>query len=382
VASLSIGVGSGIVLLMIAVEDVLLPAHERTPRRVFRAGPARERIDAVARLRDALSRPPLAIVAAFSLKTNPRAELLAMARARGFFAETISPDELRWAAEAGFGPERLIYNGPHPLLERVGDEPLELVFADSLEAFARNREIGVARVHGVRLRPSMLDSRFGITVDDGAALHAAVAAVSADTPIGVSFHARREDFRGAGWRDVAADVLERAVALELRTGRRVVAFDVGGGWTPEEFDATFAADIGWLVARVVAALPSCTRLIVEPGQAVCTPAEALIATVLEVRERGPRRDVVVDAGYPDWPQMHSYAHGFFVRKDGRWEPLGSGPDRLLGRTCLEYDQVTGLRFPLGLRAGDRVLITGTGSYDHSMAFEFAHGGARSAAASE
>ncbi len=367
---------------MVDVDDITLPARgARTPYRVFRDRLARQRIDEVARLRDALGHPPLTLVAAFSLKTNPRIELLEIARGRGFFAEAISPDELRWACEAGFEPKRQIYNGPHPLSAGDVNGRLEVAFADSLEAFARNRENGIAKVQGVRLRPSMLDSRFGVPVEDDAALQAAVAAAPADAPIGVSFHARREDFHGAGWRDVAADVLRRAVALEARTGRRVVAFDVGGGWTPEELDATFEADIGWLAERIRASLTSCTRLIVEPGQAVCTPAEALIATVLEVRDRGARREVVVDAGYPDWPQMHSYAHGFFAETNAGWESVGSGPDRLLGRTCLEYDLIAGLRFPPGVRAGDRVLITGTGSYDHSMAFDFARG-ARPRTASE
>jgi diaminopimelate decarboxylase len=74
--------------------------------------------------------------------------------------------------------------------------------------------------------------------------------------------------------------------------------------------------------------------------------------------------------------MHSYAHGFFVWRRDRWEPVGSGPDRLLGRTCLEYDLIDGMRFPPDLAPGDRLLITDTGSYDHSMAFNFARGGGR------
>lgn len=340
--------------------------------RVFRAEVVRGRLDALARLRDQLTRSPLTVIAAFSLKTNPRAELLEMARERGFFAEAISADELRWAARSGFAADRTIYNGPQPLLAGAG--PLELVFADSLEAFVRNFERGVARVHGVRLRPSMLDSRFGVPVEDDAALSEVLARLPENTPIGVSLHARREDFHGASWRDVVADVLERALALQTSSGRCIHAFDVGGGWTPDELDATLASDAGWLIDRIVRSLTFCTRLILEPGQAVCTPSEALIATVVEVRRRGMRREVVIDAGYPDWPQMHSYAHGLFAENGGRWEAVGSGPDRLLGRTCLEYDVISGLRFPPDVSPGDRILITDTGSYDHSMAFDFAHGG--------
>jgi diaminopimelate decarboxylase len=368
--------GSGaIVKTRSLVGDVALLPRKQTPTRVFRAELARERLDTLARLRDQLGRPPLTVIAAFSLKTNPRAELLEMARERGLFAEAISADELRWAARLGFKADCTVYNGPQPL---TGADPLEFVFADSVEAFERNFERGVARVNGVRLRPSMIDSRFGVPIEDDAALSEALAKLPESTPIGVSLHARREDFHGAAWRDVVADVLDRAVALQTSSGRRVHAFDVGGGWTPDELDATLASDAGWLIERIVRSLTFCTRLILEPGQAVCTPSEALIATVVEVRRRGVRCDVVVDAGYPDWPQMHSYAHGFFAERESRWQAIGSGPDRLLGRTCLEYDVISGLRFPPDLSPGDRILITDTGSYDHSMAFDFAHGGEHAA----
>ncbi|HEX3550775.1 MAG TPA: hypothetical protein VHT53_10385 [Candidatus Elarobacter sp.] len=351
------------------------PANERTPCRVYLPDVARERIERVARLRDVLGRPPLALVSAFSVKTNPRAELLATARACGYRAEVISADELRWARRLGFDAGAIVYNGPEPLLAAEGGEQVGLIFADSVEAFARNAGRGVALVGGARLRPSMLDSRFGVPVDDDDALAAAVARTPPAAPFAVSFHARRGDFHGASWRDVAADVLERAIALQSRTGRPIVAFDVGGGWTPEEFDAEFERDVRWLVGRIVAELPTARELIFEPGQAVCTPAEALVTRVVELRERRARREAILDAGYPEWPQMHSYVHAIFAWRDGGWRALGRGPDRLGGRTCLEYDVIDGVRFPPDLAEGDVLLIAGTGSYDRSMAFDFARGGA-------
>ncbi|MBV8369276.1 MAG: hypothetical protein JO036_10190 [Candidatus Eremiobacteraeota bacterium] len=362
---------------MTVLDDLPSPAaSEPTPRRILRPHTARERFDAVARLREELGRPPVGLLAAFSVKTNPRAELLRLAREHGFFAEVISADELEWAQRQGFVPEEMIYNGPEPLLERAAGERLAFAFADSVEAFASNLDRRVAHVHGVRLRPSMIASRFGVPVDDEAQLTALVAAAPPGTALGVSFHARHEDFHGASWRDVAGDVLDRAVALEARTGRHVVAFNVGGGWTPDEFDASFERDVRWLVERIVDLLPDCTKLLFEPGQAVCTPTEALLTRIVEVRARRGRREAVIDLGYSDWPQMHAYVHGFFAWRDGRWTPLGRGPDRLLGRTCLEYDLVDGLRFPPDVAAGDTLLIADTGSYDHSMAFDFARGDER------
>ena len=361
---------------MVAETDDLA-AHAavgETPCRIYREHVARRRLAQVAAVRDALSRPGVAVRTGFSFKTNPRRELVMLAREYGFLAETIARDEIQWAEQVGFPLEETIYNGPEPLLDRTDGARLALAYADSIEAFVRNVRLGVAHVHGVRLRPAMIGSRFGVPLEDDPDLRAAVDAVPEAMPIAVSFHARREDFHGASWRDVAGDVLERAASIERQTGRHVVAFDVGGGWTPEQFDADFASDMGWVLDRIAALLPHCTQLIAEPGQAVCTPTEAIVTEVLEVRERRGRREAIADVGYEDWPEMHSYIHGLFVWRSGRWTPLGRGPDRLGGRTCLEYDFVDGLRFPPDLAAGDRLLITDAGSYDHSMSFTFARGG--------
>jgi diaminopimelate decarboxylase len=342
---------------------------EETPQRIFRRRAARERIAHVGRLCEMLGRSPLRVVPGYSVKTNPRAELVQAAQERGFLAETISADERAWAERNGYGPNRTIANGPEPIA--AGGEPLAFAFADSVEAFARNVRRRVARVAGVRLRPAMIASRFGVPIEDEAMLRAAIVSTPRGTALGFGFHARREDFKGASWRDVASDVLDRAIALGQQTRRAIVAFDIGGGWTPEQFDRDFEADVRWLVQRLATAVPTCRALIAEPGQAICTPAEALLTQVLEVRERGARREAIVDAAFSDWPQMHAYAHRVYAVRAGRWELLGRGADRLGGRTCLEYDVVDGLRLPATLRPGDRLLIADVGSYDHSMAFDFA-----------
>jgi len=362
---------------MIAADEPIAAAVSApTPARVFLPGAARERFAAVAALCAEVRGPGLVAVAAYSVKTNPRRELLALAREHGFFAEVITPQELAWARELGFEGARTIANGPYPLGPGAARDPLAFAFADSIEAFERNVAAGLARVHGVRLRPSMLGSRFGVPIEDDAALARTVAAAPLDA-IAVSFHARRGDFHDASWLDVARDVLGRAVALRRASGREIVAFDVGGGWTPEQLDAAFVDEVGAFAAEVEAALPACARLVVEPGQAIATPCEALVTTVLEVRERAGRREAIVDAGYPEWPLMHAYVHPLHVVRGEALVAIGTGPDRLGGRTCLEYDVLDGLRFPPDLAAGDRIVVGGTGSYDASMRFRFAEGGTAS-----
>lgn len=342
-----------------------------TPRRVFLPQAARERFASIARAAVAAATPAIGVRLGYSIKTNPRRELLQLARASGLLAETISRQERAWALQCGFDPADTIANGPVP--PSAGEPACGFVFADSLESFAGNARRGSGRVNGARLRPSMIESRFGIALEDDVAL--AAIARRGSGPLAVSFHVRREDFRGASWRDVASDVVERAVALQARAGRPVVAFDVGGGWTTNEFDDLFVTDTRWLAGRLERALPACREILAEPGQAACTPAEALVTSVVEVRERRGRREAILDLGYSDWPDMHAYVHDVFAWDGDAWIRLGVGPDRMAGRTCLEYDVITGLKFPPNLGRGDRLLIGNAGSYDGSMAFQFGLGGA-------
>jgi diaminopimelate decarboxylase len=341
-----------------------------TPQRFFVKGAARDRFSAVRRACEALSsETALPIIRAYSVKTNPSERMLALARDQGFFAEVISVDECAAAQRAKISSDHVIYNGPEPAsASAIGT--VAFCFADSVEAFERNVRLKIARVAGIRLRPSMIRSRFGVPLEDRSMLEGAVRR-AAVKEIACSLHARREDFHGASWVDVCEDTIERAAQLERATGRAVVAFDVGGGWQPHEFDESFASDASLIVDRIRRQLPNVRHFIIEPGQAIATPSEAIVGKVLEVRPRGGRREVIIDVGYSDWSQQHSFRHRLFVSRDGMWQPVGTGGDRLGGKTCLEYDLVDGLRFPEAIESGDFILIADAGAYDASMAFSFA-----------
>jgi len=136
---------------------------------------------------------------ALSVKTNPRPELLLLACEHDFFAEVISPQELAAAIEVGFPPQRIIYNGPR----RLERGAVYCAFADSTQAFEHycvREEIEVA---GLRIRPSGIDSRFG--VQSHALARCAHAAKAAGRhALGVSFHARPQDYGRRRWSDIAA----------------------------------------------------------------------------------------------------------------------------------------------------------------------------------
>ncbi|MBD0319464.1 MAG: hypothetical protein ICV87_03970, partial [Gemmatimonadetes bacterium] len=86
-------------------------------------------------------------------------------------------------------------------------------------------------------------------------------------------------------------------------------------------------------------------------------------------------EAVVDAAISDLPMAPFYPHRVYRRsRQGEWEGVPGGRDRLVGRICMETDILASdLMLPDGLGAGDRLVIGDAGAYDASMAYNFGRG---------
>jgi len=309
---------------------------------------------------------------AYSVKTNPRGEILALAREAGLLAEVIHPLELQHALACGFSGGECVYNGPYPAI--YCDAEPGIVFADSFESYAAVCATFKNALIGVRVRPCGISSHFGIPPAQLDACAQAIAGAGKGR-FGVSFHVRPQDYGSRTWRDIVEGALEMALELQRRSGARAVAFDAGGGNVPQDFDASVdRGDFSWLSARALEVLADLQTILAEPGQALATPCEAVVAPVLEVRRREGCTDVVVDAGYPDVSQIGTYEHRLYLARDGELRAIERGGTcRIVGRTCLEYDLLANDVLLDEVGAGDAVVIADAGAYDASMRFAFARG---------
>lgn len=309
---------------------------------------------------------------AYSVKTNPRREILHAARRAGFFAEVISPHELRHVRKSGFDADSIIYNGPYPAA--VADDEAGVIFADSIEAYSAACARFPDALVGVRLRSDGVRSRFGIAAPLLKEAAQVIRSARREA-LGVSFHVRPQDYPTGGWRAVAEWAAAAAQQLQAAAATPVVVFDVGGGKRPHELDDAIAAgDFAWLESCICSSLTQVRTIVCEPGQALVQSLEAVVAPVLEVRRSQHSCEVVVDGGYPDLPQIATFAHRIFHWSDGTLSPVSAfGPTRILGRTCLEYDVIADTADLQHCTVGDAIVICYAGAYDSSMAFTFAHG---------
>ena len=320
---------------------------------------------------------------AYSIKTDPDAGLLAAARAHGFLAEAITAAEMRWALSTGFAGEEIVLNGP---AKRWPPSPAPIrtfaTFADSLgelrdlAGLARSGALSAGYL-GPRLRPPSVASRFGLELGDFttfSGLLDVLASLPQSQALGVHFHWASSEAGHETWFDTVAALVDWARALQDLTGRAVRCLDLGGGWHPDDFDTVLLARLGGLVAGCRAELDGLEVIVLEPGRALVQSLAVVETTVLEVRERGGAREIVVDASLAEVPRAGVYPHEILSRIGGTWGRWGRGPDRLVGRLCMEDDV---LRMSVGapeeVRAGTRVLIADAGAYDRSMAYRFGRG---------
>ena len=320
----------------------------------------------------ALHHPRTLLRFSYSVKTNPSKPVLDAVRRAGLLAEVISPQEFEHAIASGFSPSDVIYNGPYPA--RHCAAPPGYVFADSIEAYLGASEAFPHATVGVRLRPPGIASHFGIVQERLSDLAREVRG-SGRREIGVSFHVRPEDYGGYVFRTLVQAVVERAQELERYSGAQIIVFDAGGGKRPDEFDrAISSGELEWLEEHIIRALPHVRSVLLEPGQAIVTSSEAVLARVLEVRRReGEVCEVVVNAGFPEMPQIGTFPHRMFWIGAGAVRSLTRGSGRIIGRTCLEYDVLAKDVDLSGIDEGDLLAVADTGAYDASMSFDFAGG---------
>lgn len=264
---------------------------------------------------------------AYSIKTNPTIALVRTAFQAGLLAEAISQREVRLANSVGFLPTSIIMNGPakfSPDGNVRSVNTFKASFCDSIEELRRTCALSLhLQIVGLRLRPPMVNSRFGIPLDDPIAykeLIDTLGMLASDQNIGVHFHFASSALGTGKWWALLESVLEWAHQLEQTTRRQITCLDVGGGWFPNDWTHLLLPNLGLLADKAKGILPNLTEIILEPGKALVQPFSAMVVRVLEIRTiPSGRKDIVVDGAISDLPEAWSYPHRIVARdRSGNW----------------------------------------------------------------
>jgi len=107
------------------------------------------------------------------------------------------------------------------------------------------------------------------------------------------------------------------------------------------------------------------------------PSMALAMRVLEIQEiNDDSIEAVVDGSIAELPMYFFYPHRILRRNaaTGELQPLKRGKTRLMGRLCMEHDEVaSNVQLPEGTQPGDVLIFCDAGGYDRSMSYVFGRG---------
>jgi len=359
----------------------------KTPVPLFLPSVANSLMKRISELSTRLSSGRVKTLIAYSIKTNPDVRLLNLARLHGLMVEAISADELSTVLRMGFSAETVVSNGPGKAWPTACSERVLASFCDSLEELERaiilaRRGRAPAKIIGVRIKPPNVRSRFGVRLDTSrefARLTNFVRMIPSDLEFGVHFHIASSALGIPAWWGVFDSTLNWALALENIAKKRIACLDLGGGWFPEDLlnsDHT-EAHLREAIQRTERALQGLSRVILEPGKALSQPTFAVIMKVLEIRRNGEDiSEIVVDGSVGEVNQSQYYPHTplAFDSKLRKWQGLGRGRSRILGRLCMENDiLVEDVHLPTTLCVGEFIAFCDSGAYDRSMAYSFGRG---------
>ncbi len=337
---------------------------------------------------EALSILPKKPHLAFAVKSNPNLAVLRLLQREGYGADVVSGGEMARALAAGMPAEDIVFSG-------VGKTAAELAAGleagigqfnieseeEGLELAQLAVERGQRATCALRVNPDIdagthekistgkRDNKFGVPIDQAAAMYARLSAAPGLNMRGVAVHI------GSQLGDLAP--LEAAfrklgeLIAEIRAqGDIITHADLGGGLgVPYKAGEVMPspAEYAEMVARVTEDWD--VTLMFEPGRVIAGNAGVLLTRVIRVKRNANREPfVIVDAAMNDLarPALYGAWHDFDAVK-----PSGARMSaNIVGPICETGDTFAMGREMEAVGPGDLAIFRTAGAYGATMASSY------------
>lgn len=317
----------------------------------------------------------------YAVKANPTPRIVARLAAEGCHFDAASRAEIELCLAAGALPGAISFGNT---IKRASDIAFAhaagiTLFAadaeeeiDKLGAHAPGAEVYIRVLVGATEADWPLSRKFGCAPGKVAPLMARAARVGL-RPVGLSFHVGSQTRRAAMWAPVLDDIAEVWHAARA-AGHDLDLLNIGGGFPAfygetVEPPAAYGAEVIRLVEARFGAVP---RMMAEPGRGMVAEAGAIAAEVMLVSRKcdtDAYRWVYLDIGkFSGLAETMDEAIRYPLATERDHE--STGPCILAGPSCDSADvlyEKRPVQLPLGLHAGDRVIIRNAGAYTSSYA---------------
>ena len=334
----------------------------------------------------------------YSAKAFASPQFLRVVAEEGLGLDVVSAGELDLALRSGFPRDRIHFLGNNKSRDdlRSAFEAGAIIVIDGAHEFDFLRELipeGKRTPVMLRISPGVkpdthdhistgqLDSKFGFSIESGAARKAVEMALqhSSLDLVGLHSHIGSQIFALGAYEKAMAIMLDLLVELRDDLQYEPRKLGAGGGLgiaythdddppTPRHFVETVRHALESGCASRGLKVP---ELVVEPGRSIAGPAGVALYTVGSIKDiPGVRRYVAVDGGMGDNIRPKLYG--------ARYEAvLASAPDRapdgkvtIAGKYCESTDiLITDIEMP-SLKTGDILCVPAAGAYCLAMASNY------------
>jgi diaminopimelate decarboxylase len=329
--------------------------------------------------------------------------LLQLLADEGLGLDVVSGGELYVARASGFPPERIYFHGNNKSEDELWlalDIGVHRVVVDNLEEVERLSRLAtdLRKTQSVLLRVApgvqahthehiatgVVDTKFGVNIQTGAAEHvaSAIQAASGLKLVGLHAHIGSQVFEVEPYQQTIERVVQLAARLRDTFGFKLEEFSPGGGfgmrYTPDDPEPLAPPLATRALAEALctsahrhgfgAALPSLT---IEPGRSIVGPSAVALYRVGSIKHiQGVRTYVAVDGGMADNIRPATYGARYTALLANRANEQPTDTLAIAGRYCESGDVlIRDVKLPVP-RVDDLVAIPGSGAYQLAMASNY------------
>ncbi len=315
----------------------------------------------------------------YAVKANPAREVIEVLIAEGCRFDAASRGEIELCLGLGAKPAHISFGNTVKRASDIGfahAAGITLFAADSemeLEKIALNApgaQVYIRLLVGATGADWPLSRKFGCAPERAVALMDQAVSLGL-APVGLSFHVGSQTRRAAMWRETL-DRVAQVWAEARAAGHALSLINIGGGF-PAFYGEAIAAPESYareIMAMVEPRFPGATRIMAEPGRGMVADAGMIAAEVLLVSRKSEDdlcRWVYLDIGrFSGLAETEGEAIRYQFLTEREHE--ATGPCILAGPSCDSADVLYEKRpvaLPVGLRAGDRIIIRSCGAYTSS-----------------
>ena len=381
-------------------DTVELAASHGTPLYVIDEGALRQRC---VEYREAFEARSSKATVAFASKAFLCKAMARLACEAGLHLDVASLGELRLVAEAGVPLEKVTLHGNYKKdedLEAALDLGVGLVALDSVDEYRRLSELAEGR--GLRQRSILRvspgidahtldaistgrnDTKFGITVESGAALTALEECLGLPgiELIGIHSHIGSQILDLEPFQLLAAKLMDFLLGAREKTGWSPELVVLGGGLGIQYEESDQPPGLESLADTMVSGIENeakargldLPRIGIEPGRSIVGELGLTLYEIGPIKtvpssDGKTRTYVSVDGGLSDNPRPVMYGSPYPVLLANRAGEEASSEVRISGRHC-ETDTLVPETLLPEPKSGDLLAVQCTGAYNHTMASNY------------